>query len=41
MSIIAKKNEGIHTFVNHNKYKDHGCTGTHGFTKETRNVVQS
>ena len=41
MYILAKNDKGIHTFVNHYKYKGYGCTRTHGFTKETRNVVQS
>ena len=41
MYILAVKCKGIHNFVNHDKYKGYGCTRTHEFTKETRNVVQS
>lgn len=41
MYILAGKSKGIHNFVNHDKYKVYGCTRTHEFTKETRNVVQS
>ena len=41
MYILAVKCNGIHNFVNHYKYKGYGCTRTHEFAKETRNVVQS
>ena len=39
MYILALKCKGIHNFVNHDKYKGYGCTRTHEFAKETRNVV--
>ena len=38
MDILAGKSKGIHNFVNHDKYKGYGCTRTHEFAKETRNV---
>jgi hypothetical protein len=41
MYFLAKEYKGIHNFVNHYKYKGYGCTRTHEFAKETRNVVQS
>ena len=40
MYFLAGKRKGIHNFVNHHKYKGYGCTRTHEFAKETRNVVK-